>query len=183
VSEENPIASAPAGIVTARAGAYYRNARFLLALGVLLYGAWNIYDGFVGWPHDNDMARKQGFDKMPHSDTDLLFNRVLGIGLPPGAVLLVWWTLHNSRGEFRLEGQVLNAPRHPPVPLANIESLDKAQWDRKGVAVVTYKLADGRAGKFKLDDFVYQREGIDEIYRRIELSFQEPGGESQGGAA
>jgi hypothetical protein len=42
------------------------------------------------------------------------------------------------------------------------------------VAVVAYRLPAGAAGTFKLDDFVYDRDGIDEIYKRIEQSFQEP---------
>jgi hypothetical protein len=140
---------------------------------------WNIYDGFYNWPRQNEIDRETGHDQVSHSDMDLLFNRVLGLALPPAGILLVIWMLRKSRGEFRLSGQTLHVPGHPPIPLECVDSLDKGQWERKGVAVVTYKLPDARTGKFKLDDFVYDRDGIDEIYRRIESSFQDPAASPQ----
>jgi hypothetical protein len=164
----------PSAVVTARAGRYYRNARYLLALGVVLYGLWNDADGFYNWPRQNEQDRASGHDKVTYSDMDLLFNRALGLALPPAGLLMLLWALHKSRGEFRLSGQTLHVPGHPPIPMGSIESLDKSQWDRKGIALVAYRLPDGQTGTFKLDDFVYDRDGIDEIYRRIELSFQEP---------
>jgi hypothetical protein len=160
--------------VSAKGGRYYRNARLILAIGIFAFGMACIRDGYFKWPHDNDVARQDGFDKAPHSDMDLLFNRVMGIGLPPLAVLLIFWARYNSRGEFRMSGQTVYAPGHPPVPLSRIDSLDKGNWDRKGVAVATYRLEDGRGGKIKLDDFVYERDGIGEIVRRIEHSLLPP---------
>jgi hypothetical protein len=174
VTELAPEAEAPAPDVAARGGSYYRNARFILSVGLIAFGLACIRDGFFKWPRENADAVQQGFDKAPHSDMDLLFNRVMGVGLPPLSVLLICWTLYNSRGEFRLTGQTLHVPGHPPLPLSNIDSLDKGMWDRKGIATATYRLETGQAGKFKLDDFVYERDAIDEIVRRIELSLLPP---------
>jgi hypothetical protein len=174
VTEIASPADAPSADVSAKGGRYYRNARFILSLGVFAFGLACIRDGFFKWPHENVIAVQQGFDKPPHSDMDLLFNRVMGIGLPPAGVLLICWALYNSRGEFRLIGQTLHVPGHPPLPLSSIDSLDKGLWDRKGVAFATYRLATGQSGKFKLDDFVYDRQGIDEIVRRIEQSLLPP---------
>jgi hypothetical protein len=162
------------GDLVARAGRYYRNTRYLLALGVLIYGIWNIHDGFFTWPNENEVNFQQGFDKPLHSDMDILFNRVLGLGLVPGSILLLAWALYNSRGEIRLSGQTLSVPGHPPVSLTGIESIDKSKWDRKGIAWVSYRTESLQAGKFKLDDFVYERDPIDEIYKRIEQSLQQP---------
>ena len=164
----------PAGDVTARAGRYYRNTRYLLAAGILFYALWNIRDGFYNWPNENLVSKMQGYDKPLHSDMDILFNRVLGLVLAPGSALLLAWALYNSRGEIRLSEQTVLAPGHPPVPLSSIESVDKSKWDRKGIAVITYRLPSLQSGKFKLDDFVYEREPIDEIFKRIEQSVQQP---------
>ena len=41
-------------------------------------------------------------------------------------------------------------------------------WDRKGIAFVGYEGLDGRPGKLKLDDFIYEREPTDAIFKRIE---------------
>ncbi len=164
----------PSGEIVARFGSYYRNARYLLATGMVLMGIWFFRDGYYNWPAINQRDRDTGHDKVTYSDMDLLFQRVLAFTLPPCGLLLVVWALHKSRGEYRLSDQTLYVPGHPPIPLSSIESLDKSKWDRKGVAVVSYRIAGGKSGTFKLDDFVYDRDGIDEIYRRIEKSFQEP---------
>ena len=165
----------PPGDVVARAGKYYRNARYLLAAGLFIYGLLSIKDGFFKYPQvDREELARDPHNKVTYSEPDIFINQALGVGLPPAAVLMLLWALHKSRGEYRLSDQTLSVPGHPPIPLASIESLDKSQWDRKGVAVVSYKLPDGKARTFKLDDFVYEHDGIDEIYRRIESSFQEP---------
>jgi len=167
------------GDVVARGAAYYRNARFILAAALMLYGIWSIHDGFYSWPAMNakEVARDKilGLDpKPPHSDMDVLFNKVLGCALPPLAGLLIFWTMYNSRGEVRLEGQTLSVPGHPPIPLPSVESIDKQRWERKGIALVSYRLDTGKVGNFKLDDFVYEREGISRIFKRIEKALLEP---------
>lgn len=158
----------------AMAGKYYRNTRYILVAALFIYGIWSIRDGFFNWPHENELALQKGYDKGPHSDMDLLFNRVLGFILPPGALLLLAWSLHNSRGQIRLTGDQLEIPGHPAMLLSSIESVDKQKWDRKGIAFVTYRLDDGVSGQFKLDDFVYEREPIDQIFQRIEQSLTLP---------
>jgi hypothetical protein len=166
--------SIPQGDLVARAGTWYRNARYILTAAMFCYGLWNINDGFFKWPHENLLAKIQGYDKPPHSDADLLFNDVLGIVLPPGSLLLLAWALRNSRGEISLIGRMLSVPGHRPIPLEKIESVDKQKWERKGIAVVTYRLDSGETGKFKLDDFVYERVPIDQIFARIEQALKEP---------
>jgi hypothetical protein len=170
-----PPTPAPIGDVTARAGRYYRNTRYALAAGLIFYSVLSIRDGFFKWPAENQKDLQVDPLAPPrHSDVDLLFNKVLGILLPPASLLMLGWALYNSRGQIRLKDEVLNVPGHPPIPLDKIESVDKAKWDRKGIAFVTYRTSGGQAGKFKLDDFVYQRSPIDQIFQQIEQSIQAP---------
>ena len=167
------------GDVAASGGGYYRNARFVLAVALFLYGIWSIHDGFFSWPRENAAAIAaeiaQGQDPKPrHSNADIQINDALGCALPPLSILLVIWTLYNSRGQIRLDGQTLTIPGHPPIPLSKVESVDKQRWDRKGIALVNYQLDNGQKGTFKLDDFGYEREPVDRIFARIEKALLEP---------
>lgn len=42
---------ATTGPIVAKAGRYYRVARYLMTLLLIAYGAWSIYDGFYSWPN------------------------------------------------------------------------------------------------------------------------------------
>jgi hypothetical protein len=176
--------------IIARAGSYYRNMRYLMAVVLVGMGLWFGYDGFIGWPRENvefdrlekerQTAEQQGDrnrasqllaeqNKMKrHTDWDLGLQKFLCFTLPPLGIAVLIWALYNSRGEYRLEGTTLHVPGHPPVPFENITEIDRRLWDRKGIAHVNYDLGDGRQGRLRLDDFVYQRDATDEIFKRVE---------------
>jgi hypothetical protein len=179
-----PLTSGP---VIARAGRYYRVARYLMTLLLIGYGCWSIYDGFVSWPNWPITHP----DEKPKTDTDIMLNKVLGVVLPPMGLFILFWALFNSRGEYRLEDGVVYVPGHPPIPLDNIHSINRELWDRKGIAYVEYELTNAPASRpkgagptvgpvkyegvsqaqrstFKLDDFVYDREATDKIFKTIE---------------
>jgi len=169
---------APPGRTIARAGRYYRWTRFIMTLVLLVYGGLSIRDGFFTWPK---WPQTHPYEK-PKTQMDILFNQVLGVALPPLAILLLVRALYYSRGQYRLENGVVYVPGHPPVPLERIQSLNRELWDRKGIAYVRYDL-DGttvpsgpptRTDKntFRLDDFVYEREPTDRIFKQIEESLQ-----------
>ena len=162
------------GDLVARRARYYRATRYLLTAALILYGVWSIRDGFVKWPKENEDRRRAGIDKPAHTDVDVMINKVLGVLLPPAGVALLVWTRYHSRGEYRLAGDAVSVPGHPPVPLDRIESVDKERWDRKGIAVVRYRLPDGLASAFTLDDFVYDQQPTDAIFKRIEEALQAP---------
>ena len=61
--------------------------------------------------------------------------------LPVAGVAFLCWALYNSRGAYRLTGETLRVPGHPPIPLDRIEELDKDKWDKKGIAYVNYRLS------------------------------------------
>jgi len=157
-----------AGPIVARFGRYYRNTRYLMFLLFLGFGIYCIYDGFYKYPADNETAIKRG-QRPPHGEYDAPLNKALGIILPPLAIFVLLRALHNSRGELRLEGETLSIPGHPPIPLSAIRKIDKALWDRKGIAAIEYELDQPPTrGRFKLDDFVYDRGPTDQIMERIE---------------
>jgi len=171
---------------------YYRNTRYIMAALTVVMGFWFGYDGFVRWPAENDQITKieteipsqdqataarlaaELKDHSKHSDMDILLQRVLAFSLPPLGILLLIWALYNSRGEYRLADDTLCLPGHPPIPLASIRELDQTAWDRKGIARVSYELADARSGTAKLDDFVYDRDPTDKIYDQIKSHLQPP---------
>jgi hypothetical protein len=95
---------------------------------------------------------------------------VLSFALPVLALAMLLRTLYVTRGRYRLADDVLEVPGHPPVPLSAISQIDRRLWERKGIAMLDYELADGRRGRLKLDDYAYQRKPTDAIFARIEQS-------------
>jgi hypothetical protein len=174
----------PGGPIVAQPGRYYRVARYLMTLLLFGYGAWSIYDGFYSWPNW-PITHPQ---EQPKTHTDIILNQILGCGLPPMGLVILIWALFNSRGQYRLEDGILHVPGHPPIPLDKIQSVNREVWDRKGIAYIEYDLSQaavvskgagpasyqgatrGASGKFKLDDFVYDREATDKIFKAVEES-------------
>ena len=180
------------GDIVARAGTYYRVTRYTITVALIAMGLWFGYDGFYGWPAknrkieeidkqqqaahargDQDEANRLTQQKndigVYHSDLQLGFQKFLFFTLPPLALILFVRWMWISRGEYRLTpDNVLHMPGHPPVPMDRVTELDKRLWDRKGIAYVGYEGPDGQPGKLKLDDFIYEREPTDAIYKRIE---------------
>jgi hypothetical protein len=176
--------------IIARSGSYYRNTRYLMALLLVGMGFWFGYDGFVNWPQQNEIYNRLDQKRLAaisrgdnpgaeevleemnhyksHTSTDIAMQKVLCFVLPPLGILVLIRALYNSRGQYRLENGTLNIPSHPPVPLSSITEIDRRLWDRKGIAYISYILNDGKQGRFRLDDFVYDRPPTDEIFKRIE---------------
>jgi len=188
--------------VVARASREYRFKRLIIVAMLVGMGAWFGYDGFIGWPKENqqikdiegsieparreierttDPERRRSetakvveleakLGKLQkHSESDLGLQRILCYTLPPLGFVVLGWSLYRSRGSYRLSNKTLHAPGHPPVPLDAIRSIDKTDWDRKGIAHVNYELANGDKGTVTLDDFIYDRPPTDEIFRWIEV--------------
>src|SRR3954468_13930856 len=95
-------------VIVARAGRYYRNARYLMVVIGVGLGLWFAYDGWKKWPAENAEARAKGDEKLPHSEApwylggDIALQRVLGAGLPAIGIGLLAYFLYRSRGEYRL---------------------------------------------------------------------------------
>lgn len=162
------------GDIVARAGRYYRNARYLICAMVFCAGLWFAYDGLVRWPRElSEYERKTTAEKaaghLPHSEFDIRLQQRLAMALIPLAPILLGVFLYRSRGVYRLSGTTLYVPGHPPVPFEAIVELDQSKWKRKGIAYVDYQLPDSEAIKrLTLDDFVYEQKPTDKIVDQLE---------------
>jgi hypothetical protein len=186
--------SAPTGPIIARASNEYRLKRLVIVIMLVGSGLWFAYDGFIGWPRENqriaDLKKEQEAARTarddakvvhlateiknvnsgnPHSDTDLLMQKLLAFALPPLGLVVLVWALYYSRGVYRLQDNQLSVPGHPPIPLDAIRSIDRTDWDRKGIAWINYELPNGVSRSACLDDFIYQRKPTDDIFKQIEL--------------
>jgi hypothetical protein len=162
-------------VIVARAGRYYRNARYLMVLLCLGLACWFAYDGWVGWPRENAQALQKGAEKLPRSEFDILLQRLLAGALPFVGLGILIRALHHSRGEYRLDGNTLHVPGHPPVPLDSIRQIDKSKWERKGVARLDYEPpGTTETRRLTLDDFVYDQTATDAILARIEAILVPP---------
>jgi hypothetical protein len=180
----------PSDPIVARASNEYRLKRLAIVVMLVGCGGWFGYDGMIKWPKENDrikeldndikVARNTGDDAKAghlttekgklthHSDTDLQWQKVLAMILPPLGLIVFGWSFYQCRGEYRLRDKILTVPGHPSISLDAIRSIDKTDWDRKGIALIEYELPNGARGSAKLDDFIYQRPPTDEIFKRIE---------------
>lgn len=177
------------GEIVATAGGYYRITRYIISAVMVAMGLWFGYDGFVGYPRHNRIAVELQAEKSratteaekgaiqtkivehgkEHTATDIFWQRVLFFALPPLGIAAIARWIYISRGVYRLTAdKLLHVPGHPPVPLDSITEIDKRQWDRKGIAHISYELGGGQKGTIRLDDFIYEREPTDEIFKRVE---------------
>lgn len=178
-AEIDSSSTAPAtssGPVIARAGRYYRNARYIMVTLIIGFGVYFLYDGFVGYPKKNDAERAKPeninekgefIGKLPYSNWDVGLQKALGFALPPLGLAYLAFFMHRSRGEYRMEGQTVSIPGHPPFLLDEVTKLDKKLWDRKGIANISYETASGAKGIATLDDFIYDRKPTDLIYDAV----------------
>ncbi|MFN4244185.1 MAG: hypothetical protein ACK4PI_13220 [Tepidisphaerales bacterium] len=177
-----PTRSAAEQVIVARAGRYYRNARYIMVALVVGFGIYFLYDGFIGYPAKNEAERQKPenlnergefIGKLPHSEWDILLQKILGFALPPLGLAYLGFILYRSRGEYRLEGTTLHLPGHPPFELDDVIAVDRKLWDRKGIAKVTYQTPQGVTGTATLDDFIYERKPTDQIYDAIIANMNE----------
>lgn len=152
--------------ITAGPGLEFRIRHLAVALLLIGGAAWCARDGYYVYPREIEEARAKG-QKLPHQDwLAIPFNRTAPFVLAPIGLYLAIRCLRLSRGRYHLEDDTLHVPGHPPIKLADIESLDMAKWDRKGIAEVTYML-DGQSATVTLDDFHYQQKPTDAIVEHI----------------
>lgn len=185
----------PAPTIVARPSHHYRDyraKRVLMTVMLIAGGLWFAYDGYIGWPRENarieqlkkdvEVARRANDEAKVRqldvelgklefrNETSINTQKYLAIGLPLLGVVILAWSFYQSRGAYRLADNVLTVPGHPPVPLDAITSIDKTDWDRKGIAYLHYELPGPTPAKGRvcLDDFVYQREPVAAIFKHIQ---------------
>jgi len=177
--------------IVARHSREYRLRGYAVALLFFACAGWFAYDGWVGWPGENrtiagieqeqdaaraasdsdrlDRAKEELRKHKRHTETDIMLQRVLAVSIPPACLLFLAWWVYRSRGRYHLQGHTLTVPGHPNIPLEAITRIDKALWDRKGIAIVHYNPAgSSAAATFRLDDIIYESEPTDRILQRLE---------------
>lgn len=157
------------GPIVARPDPWYRIKQSIVVAICIGGGIWCAIDGFYRWPKQNREWDPTHSAKPPHTGYDIPLNKALGLILPPVGILLLVRVLRSTRGEYRLEGETLHVPGHPPIPLFSIRLIDKAIWERKGIARLEYEVNEsGQRNSFILDDIAYLRDPTDKILERIE---------------
>jgi hypothetical protein len=154
--------------IVAKAYWWYLVSRFTLVAILIGYGIASLHDGFWVYPAENQATIAQGKEHLPHPGFDVQFNKAFGVGLPPLGIAFGIFAWYTSRGKIRFDGTTLSVPGHPPVPLTAIQAINRTKWERKGIVYLRYQIpGTTRSGTIKLDDFVYERAPIDEIYKQI----------------
>ena len=164
--------------------------RMVIALAVIAGGSYFLYDGYKGYPQHNakraalvaerDAAEAAKDDTMlavkvkeirdfgnAKSEFDIRLQKIIGFIMLPIGLYLLGKFLRESRGELRLENDMLHAPRHPPVPIKSFTGVDNVRWDKKGIALFDYRLADGTSGRIRVDDFIFDRPPTDAIHDEL----------------
>ena len=188
---DSAAAAAPAGEIIAEPDAGYRWKHLIVSIAMIAAGLWFAYDGWLKWPAENARIVKVQTDKEAaaqsgdsakvealakelgdlnhHSEMDLLFQKALAFALPAFGIFWGVWTLKDTRGVYRMSGNTLHVPGHPPVSVDDIRRIDKRKWDKKGIAFLHYEIGQPPTeGVLKLDDFAYERKPTDEMLERIE---------------
>ena len=177
--------------LVAQPDAGYRWKHLIMAVLMIAGGLWFAYDGWIKWPNDNrkieqvqkdkevaqaagDSAKVEALAKelqsmSKHTPMDIWIQKVLAFTLPAFGIFWGVWTLKDTRGVYRMSGNTLQVPGHPPVHVDDVRRIDKRKWDKKGIAYLHYEVGQPpKAGVLKLDDFAYERKPTDEMLERVE---------------
>ena len=170
---------------------------------MLLIGmsAWFFFDGLYTYPFSNErwtahqkfeddkrlddwpaFAKSRNWSPTPpHKFYNLAAIRdQFGFGVAMvilGAGLLGYWFKQKSR-TVKTDNDAVYTPSGERVPFGSIVSVDRKQWDSKGLATVRFQI-DGRGGKFVLDDYKFNAEATRRILLEIDEALKRRGGTAQ----
>src|SRR5215212_11768975 len=125
----------------------YRWKHLIMTVLLVAGGLWFAYDGWVKWPNENakiaeiqrasDDAKRVGnsaeierlaselSSKKFHTTWDIGLQKVLACALPAFGLFWGGWTLMETRGMYRMAGNTLHVPGHPPITYDDIRRIDK----------------------------------------------------------
>jgi hypothetical protein len=165
-----------------------------LAAVSLGLAAWFAYDGFVGYPKELEKAvafesledlsameleeqwaeitEEKGWSLKQPKPSEEIESDINGqyfwcaIGLVVGIPALL--LLIRSRGTWvESTGSGIKTSWGQEFSYADVESLNKRRWEKKGIARATYKTDQGTK-IFTFDDFKYEREPLGKMLRELE---------------
>jgi len=157
----------------------------------LLFAGWCLFDGLVAYPAHNEKAQKfaqmqeqgqleqweayakeQGWSTEdpgePKGQLSITTQFIMaGITLPIGLLFAVSFIRYRGRW-IEADEQGLSSSWTGPIPWEDVVDLDVSRWRTKGIAVVSYKQSGNQQGRLILDDWKYEREPTDQIFRMVE---------------
>ncbi|MBX2850901.1 MAG: hypothetical protein KTR15_04045 [Phycisphaeraceae bacterium] len=170
----------------------YRNRLLLIAVGALFYAALCVYDAKIKYP-DQIEAREALEDlkvKSPSDWKDRWPEVAEANGWDPtkepkersqGDIATQWWqfavvfpigtyclisVLIWSRRSIGIDETRFYAYGGAEVPFEAITRIDASRWDRKGIARVYYNAGEIEKSVL-IDDFKFERQPTDEIFKRL----------------
>ena len=171
----------------------YRWRLGLIGFACLGIGVWSLYDGFVTYPRQKEIAetflefkerKTENWQEeweahaeakgwpiddpgKPKSDWDITVQFIFaGITFPIGLVYMIAFIRAGGRWIDADDGG-LNTSWGQRVPFDTIVSVNKARWQAKGIAVVHYQ-EGSRARRVVLDDWKYMRKPTTELLKLVE---------------
>jgi len=186
----------------ARVTSTWKMQRLFAALALLGYAAYFFFDGQVGYPRSNERwtahenlvkqgkdeewpayAASRGWtDKVPEKyfDRDHIVGQFVWGGLMTfgGLLLLAYWASQKGR-VIKTDSEAVYAPDGQRVPFDAIVGLGKKNWDKKGLAIVRYEV-DGKKGQFTLDDYKFEQDPTQAIFKEIEDKLLAESAEEEG---
>ncbi|MEO1615165.1 MAG: hypothetical protein AAFV88_04905 [Planctomycetota bacterium] len=166
-------------------------------LGCTAFACWCLYDGLVAYPKKltiaeayeelpeegrreawKELAAEKGWPTITPAKTAEDVSHDIGsqfmmvvlcslVGIP---ALLMFMS---GQGTW-VEGDesVIRNSKGKEVPIESITKIDKRKWESKGIAKIHFEV-DGKANKFVLDDFKYDREPMGQLLRFAEADLTE----------
>ena len=176
--------------VEARITPVWKKQKILLALLLIGFGGWFLFDGLVGYPKSDERYRKLealSADKTnwPALAKEHSIGAVPEKFLGPGKVIeqfvaagitgfiglgvLIYWLSQINRS-VRMDDEAVTASDGKRIPFSAIIGVGKKLWDKKGIAKVRYSL-NGKQGEFIVDDYKFDtkpsRQILEEIEKRL----------------
>src|SRR5438093_8726369 len=137
----------PTAEIVAEPAPGYRWKHMILSVGLIIFGLWFAYDGWVRWPNENARAAQVQRDKdkaneehdtakveqlakeleqlSVHTQADLLIQKILALVLPAAGIFWGVWTIRETRGFYRMTADTLEVPGHPAITFDDIRRIDK----------------------------------------------------------
>jgi hypothetical protein len=167
----------------ARVTKMWTQQKGLIPFLFILFGAYFLYDGFVGYPRSDERwkaheerkgtpgaweayAAERGWKTQPPEKflgpEKYREQYYFGTGtLIVGILSLVYWQ-RQRRVVIRNDATGISTSRGLAIPYASITRVDKKIWKEKGFAYIEYQQGGG-TGKFTLDDAKFDPKALDII--------------------
>ncbi|NIO34589.1 MAG: hypothetical protein GTO26_06335 [Planctomycetales bacterium] len=160
------------------------------------FALWALYDGFIAYPQQQQRARKyqelagedeimddveqEQWDQLaaengwpqddpgpPKTKYDIAMQYMMAATAAPFGLLYLVFFLRNWGRWIEATNRGLNTSWNQSFDYDQIISLDKKQWQKKGIVKIQYA-QDGRQRRLVLDDFKYEFEPTKNILIAVE---------------